>query len=173
MSVKVHSALMDGIDIYRPLAKNPGVFVHDSDTCLRGVLTWRGKKYKYAFHRMAGYKGDFGSTPDIKVAQAVVPSKVVFDDVYNAALDAHDWLYSVKGELTVPLAAWTRLECNDFMRGVMRESPYLKAKRGWIARFCAGCADFFTKLFAGGKNHWGNDSYESMNKAEMILTEVK
>lgn len=168
MSVKVHTASMYGADLYTE-SDIKGVYVHTTRTMLAGELTWNGQRYEYEFVREIGYMGNFGSTP--RLVRGMFPSKVDGDDVYNAAYDAHDWLYSVKGELTFPMSSWTRSECNDFMRGVLRESEYVKRK-GRAARLFAGIVNASVEAFAGGKSHWGNDSYGSMNKATMKLDPI-
>jgi hypothetical protein len=67
--------------------------------------------------------------------------------LYNLAGAVHDWLYTTKGNDGM----FSREECDDIFRGIMRESG--------IGRFKAGCADKAVEWFAGGGKHWGNDSY--------------
>lgn len=168
MSLKVHSATFYGVDEMHEVGK--GVYCHDSPTMVKGELTLRGKRYRYAFTRHVGYTGNFASSPDVWLVQKIVPSMLDDDDLYNIAFDLHDWLYSVRGEVTKPMVTLERSEVDDFMRGVARLSPTMQASR-W-ARFRCSCADLAVGLFAGGKSHWGNDTYGSMNKADLVLEEL-
>ena len=46
----------------------------------------------------------------------------------------------------------SREEVDDILRGIWR---------CWgMSRLLAGCADKAIELFAGGKEHWGNDGYK-------------
>lgn len=166
--IKVSTAFVDVTDIAKEVSK--GVYLHRNTTRLMGIVERDGKMYRYTFTRKAGYKGNFASTPNLWLAQKVIPSMSTTDDVYNFAFDLHDWLYSVNGEVTKPMIELTRSECDDFMRGVARESPTMQKSR-W-ARFRCSCADLMVGLFAGGKSHWGNDSYGSMNMATLVLEEI-
>jgi hypothetical protein len=76
--------------------------------------------------------------------------------LYNVAGALHDWLYATKG-----YSILRREECDDIFRGLLRESG--------IGRFKAGCADKAVEWFAGGKNHWGNDSYQIADKCSMVV----
>ena len=76
--------------------------------------------------------------------------------LYNVAGAVHDWLYATKG-----YSMFNREECDDVFRGILRESG--------IGRFKAGCADKAVELFAGGKNHWGNDDYKIADKCSMVV----
>lgn len=77
--------------------------------------------------------------------------------LYNVAGAVHDWLYSTKGNDGM----FSREECDDIFRGLLRESG--------ISRFKAGCADKAVEWFAGGKNHWGNDDYKIADKCSMVV----
>ena len=68
--------------------------------------------------------------------------------LYNFAGAFHDWLYATKGNG----CKFSREECDDIFRGILRESG--------IGRFKAGLADKAVELFAGGKEHWGEDNYK-------------
>ena len=84
----------------------------------------------------------------------LVPQWRPGDDHYNAAPVAHDVLYLLGGvvEGEHEPVKLSREEVDDILRGVWR---------CWgMSRFLAGCADKGVELFAGGKNHWGNDSYK-------------
>lgn len=169
--INVVTAYVDGVDVYHAKQGEKGVYVHDTVTNLVGILDWNKKRYKFKFTRMAGYTGNFASSPNLKLVQKILPSSVDGDDLYNIAFDLHDWLYSVKGQVTKPLATFSRSEVDDFMRGVARESPTMKFSK-W-ARFRCGVADLAVGLFAGGKSHWGNDTYFSMNKAILTMEEMR
>ena len=67
--------------------------------------------------------------------------------LYNMAGALHDWLYATKGNGGM----FTREECDDIFRGILREAGKSRCK--------AGVADKAVEWFAGGKNHWGNDDY--------------
>lgn len=87
-----------------------------------------------------------------------LPSWSVSNMLYNASGALHDWLYATKGNF----GEFDREECDDFFRGVLRESG--------IGRFRAGCADKAIEWFAGGKGHWGNDDYDVSRRAMMEIT---
>ena len=83
----------------------------------------------------------------------LVPQWRKGDYVYNAAPTAHDVLYMLKGivEGEHEPVKLIREEVDDILRGMWR---------CWgMSRFVAGCADKGIEIFAGGKNHWGNDGY--------------
>lgn len=83
----------------------------------------------------------------------LVPPWKKNDDHYNAAPVAHDVLYMLGGIVDgehEPVKL-SREEVDDILRGVWR---------CWgMSRFLAGCADKGVEIFAGGKDHWGNDGY--------------
>jgi hypothetical protein len=83
----------------------------------------------------------------------LVPQWVPGDDNYNAAPVAHDVLYMLGGIVDgvhEPVKL-SREEVDDILRGVWR---------CWgMSRFVAACADKGVEIFAGGKQHWKNDSY--------------
>ena len=84
----------------------------------------------------------------------IVPQWRYGDDDYNAAPTAHDVLYILKGiiEGEHEPVKLSREEVDDILRGMWR---------CWgMSRFVAGCADKGVEIFAGGKNHWGNDGYK-------------
>ena len=98
-----------------------------------------------------GYKTDCEST--FFPISLLVPQWVPGDDNYNAAPVAHDVLYMLGGIVDgvhEPVKL-SREEVDDILRGVWR---------CWgMSRFVAGCADKGVEIFAGGKQHWKNDSY--------------
>lgn len=167
--IKVLTARFEGVDLVR---QDGELYTHLHRNHLKGELLWDGKRYRYDFLRDEGFTGDCASSPDIAVCQAAFPTYVSDDPLYNIGADAHDWLYAVGGELTQPMLAWTRSECDDFLRGVSRESPTMKKRRNWVARLCCGAMDLLVGLFAGGGAHWKNDTHHIMNKATMTLTEA-
>lgn len=100
-----------------------------------------------------GFRCDGLSVP--KIFRWFLPSWDEKNTLYNVAGALHDWLYATKGNYGM----YTREECDDFFRGMLRESG--------IGRFKAGCADKGVEWFAGGKSHWGNDSYGIQGLARM------
>lgn len=74
------------------------------------------------------------------------------NQLYNLAGAFHDWLYATGGADGM----FSREECDDIFRGLLRESGKGRGK--------AGVADKAVELFAGGKSHWKNDSYEIADK---------
>jgi hypothetical protein len=98
-----------------------------------------------------GYKTDGAST--FFPISLLVPQWVPGDDNYNAAPVAHDVLYMLGGIVDgvhEPVKL-SREEVDDILRGVWR---------CWgMSRFVAACADKGVEIFAGGKQHWKNDSY--------------
>lgn len=96
------------------------------------------------FTLMKGFKCDGASIP--WAFRWFLPSWDKYNYIYNVGSAIHDGLYIHKG-----FGLFTREECDDILRGIWRESG--------ISRFKAGVADKCVELFAGGKSHWGNDSY--------------
>lgn len=97
-----------------------------------------------------GYRCDGLSVP--KMFRWYLPSWDKDRSVYNLAGAIHDALYTVKGA-----NLFTREECDDVFRGLLRDAGISRAK--------AGLADMAVGLFAGGVKHWGNDSW---NNKELI-----
>jgi len=149
-----------------------GVFEHTQGIVLYGTLSYKGVVYSYFFNVSRGYVGNFASSPDVWLVQKIVPSYVIGDPVYNSGFDLHDWLYSVKG-LTTSGQQLTRSEVDDIARGIMRESPTLKKDKPWVARMRCSIMDMAVGLFACGKRHWGNDSYNSKDKATFRLVPLE
>lgn len=92
-----------------------------------------------------GFRCDGLSVP--KIFRWFLPSWDEKNCLYNVSGALHDWLYATKGNFGM----FTREECDDFFRGLLRESGK--------GRFKAGCADKAVEIFAGTKRHWGNDGY--------------
>lgn len=149
-----------------------GVFVHLQKICLYGSLVRDGQLFSYFFVVNRGYTGNFASSPDLWLVQKIVPSYVADDPVYNEGFDLHDWLYSVCGKCTSG-EVLERSEVDDLARGVMRESPTLQKNKKWVARVRCSVMDFAVGVAAGNKRHWGNDSYDSKEKASFYLVPVK
>lgn len=103
-----------------------------------------------------GFRCDGLSVP--RLFRWFLPSWDEKNTLYNVAGALHDWLYTTKGNFGM----FTREECDDFFRGLLRESG--------IGRLKAGCADKAVGLFAGNKSHWGNDSYCVASLARMEVT---
>lgn len=99
-----------------------------------------------------GYKTDGAST--FFPVSLLVPQWKNGDDRYNAAPVAHDVLYLLGGIVDgehEPVKL-SREEVDDILRGIWR---------CWgMSRFVAGCADKGVEIFAGGNDHWNNDSYK-------------
>ena len=123
------------------------------------ILVWLERTYKdgrveralLEVELLPGYKTDGAST--FWPVSLIVPQWRHGDDDYNAAPTAHDVLYILEGivEGEHEPVKLSREEVDDILRGMWR---------CWgMSRFVAGCADKGVEIFAGGKNHWGNDSY--------------
>lgn len=100
-----------------------------------------------------GFRCDGLSVP--RLLRWFLPSWDERNGLYNVAGAVHDWLYATKGNCGM----FTREECDDVFRGLLRESGK--------SRFKAGCADKAVEWFAGNKRHWGNDSYGVSSLARM------
>lgn len=100
-----------------------------------------------------GFRCDGLSVP--KIFRWFLPSWDEKNCIYNVAGALHDWLYTTKGNFGM----FTREECDDIFRGLLRESG--------IGRFKAGCADKAVEWFAGGNSHWNNDNYGVAGLARM------
>jgi hypothetical protein len=84
-----------------------------------------------------------------------LPSWDKKNELYNIAGAVHDWLYATKGANEF----FTREECDDIFRGILREAG--------VGRFKAGVADVMVGLFAGCGLHWGNDSLGVASSARL------
>ena len=118
-------------------------------------LTKNTAKYEATF--LPGYCCDGLSVP--KMFQWFLKSWDDDNDLYNVAGMLHDWLYSTKGIDGM----FDRSECDDIFRGILRESG--KDRRH------ASIADWAVGLFAGGKSHWGNDTYNCKHLCTFKLLE--
>lgn len=77
------------------------------------------------------------------------------NQLYNLAGALHDWLYATVGAYKV----FSRSECDDIFRGILRESGQ--------SRFKASTADYMVGLFAGNSRHWGRDEMHIQGMARM------
>lgn len=118
--------------------------IYEGDTKVYVNLQKADIILKAVFSIRSGFKCDGASIP--AAFRWFLPSWDKFNNVYNLGSTVHDGLYIHKG-----FGLFTREECDDILRGIWRESG--------IGRFKAGVADKCVQLFAGGKRHWGNDSY--------------
>ena len=101
-----------------------------------------------------GYRCDGLSVP--KVFRWYLPSWDKDNQLYNLSGSIHDALYTLKGA-----NMFTREECDDIFRGLLRDSGISRAK--------AGLADMAVGLFAGGDRHWGNDEWTNKDKIYVKL----
>ena len=145
-NVVVSPFLVDG--------ERPFVFSADAIILVNIVRTFADGREETACLKIdikPGFMTDGAST--FWPVSLLVPQWRKGDDHYNAAPTAHDVLYILKGIIEgehepVKLG---REEVDDILRGMWR---------CWgMTRFVAGCADKGVEIFAGGKNHWGNDGY--------------
>lgn len=121
---------------------------------LNVVIEKDGKSRTYAFHfqgrdaiaGQAAFKCDGLSVP--KPMRWFLKSWDPANELYNLAGALHDWLYATMGYWQV----FSREECDDIFRGILRESG--------VGRFKAGAADVAVGIFAGNRRHWGSDSYK-------------
>lgn len=183
-NVNVKSVIFDGKLELEKCGGN--VYAHKSFNRIYGYCQYNGALYEWEFSTFAGYRGNFASSPDTPCVQAIVPSYVPDDPVYNKGFDLHDWLYSVCGEFyNETLDKYERFSRNDvdaFAKGIMYLSPTVKntwknVPFEWLRSFGrwlrCDIMDTSVGLFAGGKKHWGNDSYSSRCYAKMTMREVK
>lgn len=101
-----------------------------------------------------GYRCDGLSVP--KVFRWYLPSWDKDNQLYNLSGSIHDALYTLKGA-----NMFTREECDDIFRGLLRDSGISRAK--------AGLADTAVGLFAGGDRHWGNDTWNNKDKIHVKM----
>lgn len=159
MSAKIVSAKMDSAPVLRK-EKN-GVYYHETSSRLYGLMEIDGESYTYEFHQLAGYRGNFASTPYI--FRCIIPSMSKTDCVYNAVADLHDWLYSVKGDINSYGVKFSRKECDEILATGMNQSDTLRHHA--LRKVRAMLAYLSVRIFAGSEKHWGNDSYDSRDKA--------
>ena len=122
-----------------------GSHVLKSDSDLYFLLQSKKNEATYKFTFKKGFKCDGLSVP--WMFRWFLHSWDEKNRLYNLAGALHDWLYATKGAY----GRFTRSECDDIFRGLMREAGIVRVK--------AGFADKAVELFAGGKRHWENDDY--------------
>ena len=113
-----------------------------------------GNRFICELELLPGFKTDGASIP--KVFQWFLPSWDKENEMYNLAPTIHDALYANKGFLI-----FDREQCDDILRGIWRDSG--------TGGFKAGLADKCVEWFAGGSNHWGNDSYNVKDLVKLRL----
>lgn len=134
--------------------KRPFDFLENADIDIWLTRTFSDGRQERALlriHLLRKYRTDGAST--FWPVSLAVPQWREGDDAYNAAPVAHDVLYMLGGIVGSEYEAvhLSREEVDDILRGIWR---------CWgMSRFLAGCADKAIEAFAGGKGHWGNDSY--------------
>ena len=134
--------------------KRPFEFIYRASVLVWLTRTYKDEKKEKALLEIVlepKYKTDGAST--FWPISKLVPQWRNGDDDYNAAPTAHDVLYILNGivEGEHEPVKLIREEVDDILRGMWR---------CWgMSRFLAGCADKGVEIFAGGKNHWGNDGY--------------
>lgn len=67
----------------------------------------------------------------------------------------HDFLYTIKGECLGKKLS--RRECDIILQNIDLFTGATTKKKSWLVRWAVG-------LFAGGKKHWGNDSFHQIDK---------
>lgn len=143
MSVTVKTAWVSGP--FNWATEKDGSHVLQSEGELYVLLQHKKNELAYKFSFKKGFRCDGLSVPG--------PFRWFLKDwdeenrLYNLAGALHDWLYATEGDDRM----FTRSECDDIFRGLLRESG--------IGRFKAGAADLAVGLFAGCRLHWGNDDY--------------
>lgn len=171
--IEVKSAFVTGDLEIEPYKKDgkvvKGVYSHVRKIVLYGTLVYHGVVCSYFFNVDSGYVGNFASSPDLWLVQKVVPSYIASDPVYDSGFDLHDWLYSTQGKTTTG-EKLTRKEVDQLARGIMEIS--LKKSKKKFAWLRAAIMYEKVRLFAGGKSHWGNDTFKSKDMATFRLMPV-
>lgn len=160
MSVKVTKVISVGSFLWRTESDGTHVLKRASTMCFefthKGFDCMANVRFDGEATDGNGFRCDGLSVPGI--FRWFLPSWDEKNPVYNLAGAFHDWLYSTKGNFGM----FTREECDDFFRGLLRESG--------IGRIKAGCADKAVEWFAGGDDHWGNDEYGIRPLARMEVS---
>ena len=151
MAVTVKRAFLKGaLSWYISKAQNVRLM---SDVMLCLELKWKNRVFVVEILFRKGYESDGLSRPEI--LKKWIKRFDEKNSLYNFAGFGHDWLYSRKGLLTDGIE-FSRSECDDIFRGILREAG--------VSRFKAGAMDWAVGVFAGGSKHWGNDSLNSRDK---------
>lgn len=129
---------------------------NDSHVLQKNITTVISDEYNnyYQIILDKGYRCDGLSVP--KLFRWYLPSWDKDNQLYNLAGAIHDALYTVSGA-----KIFNREECDDVFRGLLRDSG--------ISRFKAGLADKAVELFAGGDEHWGNDSWNNKDRIHVKI----
>lgn len=153
MAVKVRTAFYTEKPVWG--TRKDGSHVLQRDFNLMATVDYRGTLAEMVFHFKEGFRCDGLSVP--WALKWFLPSWDDSKPIYNLSGAVHDWLYTTGGNY----GALTREECDDMLRGLIRESGY--------GRFKAGCADKAVEWFAGGRSHWKNDSYNIADKCVLTM----
>lgn len=149
MSVTVKNAMLDREPAWESVGDTHRLIF---SVCLTLDMVWMdGSKKRIVAQFMPGFRCDGLSVP--KLFRWYLKSWDSSNELYNMAGAFHDWLYTTKGFTHL----FTREECDDIFRGILREAGKSRGK--------AGVADKAVEWFAGGKAHWGNDDY---NVGELV-----
>lgn len=124
------------------IKKEKGLYEFQKDSFPIVDFIHNGTPYRMSAGFYKGFKSDGASSPF--PFSLIVPKYREGHDIYNLGHFLHDALYALKGD-----GLFSREECDDFLRGIWRESG--------MGRFVAGVSDKCIEWFAGNKKHWGND----------------
>ena len=139
---------------YLEVKKLDGAYVLTNKMHLDCIIAIDEKDHNATFDFRPGFKCDGLSVPF--GFRWYLPKWDENNPLYNIAGMVHDWLYATKGQ-----CIFSRSECDDIFRGILRESG--------ISRCKAGMADWCVGVFAGGEMHWGNDDYGIKDLCKMSL----
>ena len=139
---------------FRWVTGKDGAHTLQGESDLYVVLKKGESESTYTFRFKKGFKCDGLSVPWL--FRWFLPSWDEKNWLYNLAGAVHDWLYATKGAY----GRFTRSECDDIFRGLMRGAG--------IGRFKAGTADLSVGLFAWCGRHWGNDSYRVGGLVQLV-----
>ena len=144
MAVTVKAAWTSGPFMWT--TEKAGSHVLKSDGDLYVLLQSKKNEATYRFTFKTGFKCDGLSVP--WAFRWFLKDWDEEKNLYNLAGALHDWLYATEGDDRM----FSRSECDDIFRGILREAG--------VGRFKAGAADLAVGLFAGNRRHWGADSYK-------------
>ena len=153
MAVKIRTAYYTEKPVWG--TRKDGSHVLQRDFGLLVTADYRGSLVEIIFSFKEGFRCDGLSVP--WAFRWFLPSWDDKNHLYNLSGALHDWLYATGGYFGM----FVREECDDFFRGIMRESG--------IGRFKAGCADKAVEWFAGNGKHWNNDSYNVADKCKVTM----
>lgn len=144
MAVTVKTAWVSGPFMWT--TEKDGSHVLKSDGDLYVLLQSKKNEATYRFTFKNGFKCEGLSVP--WAFRWFLKDWDEGNKLYNLAGALHDWLYATDGDDRM----FSRSECDDIFRGILRESG--------VGRFKAGAADLAVGIFAGNRRHWGSDSYK-------------